>query len=160
MLRVLTIAVACIAGAAATWMFVPTDHLAGMGGISFSSAEAEPAAQQEARLTTPMIGIDERHERAEKLVGEDLKYITGGDDVHDVAWFQNLGPKGIERAMDECALVTDKLLYNAHWIALHGDPAADLDPAKVLAMPYPSDLVSCRNAFAAYYAMHGKEFNF
>jgi hypothetical protein len=164
MLRVLTIAVACIAGAAMTWVFVPTDQMPSMGQMSFGPAEAdaepELGGQQEAQLTTPMIGNDERHQRAEQLVGEELKYITGGDAVHDVAWVRDLGPKRIERAMDECFLITDKFLYNAHWIAQHGDPAADLDPAKVLAMPFPSDLVSCKNAITAYYEMHGKEFNF
>jgi hypothetical protein len=161
MLRVLTVAIACIAGAAMTWVLVPTEQMSSMGvGPAEAEAEPEAATQQQAQLTTPMIGIDERHERAESLVGEELKYITGGDTVHDVAWFRSLGAKGIERAMDECALVTDKLLYNAHWLAMHGDPNADVDPATVLAMPYPADLVSCKNAIAAYYEMQGKEFNF
>jgi len=50
---------------------------------------------------------------AEQLVGKQLKYITD-DEVHATGWFNDQGVQVIERAMDECYLVTNCDLYLEH----------------------------------------------
>jgi hypothetical protein len=163
--RVLVVAIAAVIGALGTWFFVPTDlveiHASG------SAQASKPAAQQQANGTAPrnsVISNEKRRQRAEQLIGDELKYATG-DRVYSADWFRDQGEQVIERAMDECFLVTETDLYLQHRAALSDEDRGDVagnDPMAMAAGFKPSfkQIQNCANVYRAYSALHDIKLDF
>jgi hypothetical protein len=164
MVRVLAIAVACIAGMAVTWFLVPTSYVtAGVGNEAEASAD-DPADGPQ--IKTPMMSAEKRRTRAEQLIGASMKYLDGKA-VRSVDWFRDRDRQTIERAMDECFLLTDMELYVQHAAALRREGEIEIPEGasaqeRYAAMMTPpvSDVLTCKNAYVVYFEMHGKEFKF
>ena len=164
MVRVLIVAVACTLGALLTWLFVPTVQPAGVNEdmpVFTYNPDAEEPAPTESVAKNGMLSEEKRRVRAEQIVGQPLQYITGKK-VYSTEWFSNLGSQKMERAMDECFLITDPLLYMEHNQALHDeDSGEDGDlPAVMMKQASLPQMLTCKNLFVAYFAAHGEEFKF
>ena len=101
---------------------------------------------------------------AEQLVGKQLKYITD-DEVHTTGWFNDQGVQVIERAMDECYLVTNYDLYLEHLSEVSEgglDEVADGDKMAALRKLQPTikQALNCANVHRAYAALHDIRFDF
>lgn len=157
--RVIIIAVAVVMGALATWFLIPTVPLAKVGSDAPAVTDApgdEEEALKMALLNGPM-SEEKRRARAEQLVGKPLKYVTD-DEVHSSAWFTARGVPELERAMDECFLMTDPELYLRHLLETSDRALEDMTDADRLAMltsiqPTFSQLRNCVNAHRAYAAL-------
>ena len=157
--RILIVAVACILGALVTWLFVPTIQPAPVMRTAGADAPSTQPPEQQA-AATPMMSEEKRHERAEQLVGGQIKYVPA-EKVVGAGWFREQETQVIERAMDECFLLTDKFLYAEHVHALSdgGYEVAD-DPAAVWPHPSLKQLMTCKNVFTVYAELHGKTLDF
>ena len=171
MLRVVTILISCCAGAAAVWFLMPT-----IGAVpvnpdapSFAQVAEDAEAPNEPVKKTAMLSAEKRRTRAEQLVGKKFKYITG-EEIHSSEWFGALEPQQLERAMDECFLLTEPELSMQHAAALRDEDVSmeDLvdrnDPVKtmqqIMGGPSLKQLQMCKNVFVAYWAAHGETFKF
>jgi hypothetical protein len=123
--------------------------------------DAEGPSPTESVAKNGMLSEDKRRLRAEQIVGEALQFITGNK-VYGTDWFANLGTTKMERAMDECFLVTDPLLYMQHNEAIHdGDSGEDDDlPAVMMKQASLPQIMTCKNLYVAYFAAHGEELKF
>jgi len=153
MARVLIIAVAVLLGAASVWFLVPTSA-ATVGGAPSSLPSSKDVASKPAYSGSPM-SAEKRRTRAENLVGQDFKYISK-DEVFSTSWFTEKGPQAIERAMDECAIITNEELFVQHVMASADssltDSEEDLDVIAHLQATRPTfkQLRNCINAKIAY----------
>lgn len=160
MLRVLAVAVACVAGVAITWFLVPTSYVtAGVGNGAADPSDAGP------EIKTPMMSAAKRRTRAEQLIGDTMRYL--GKPVRSVDWYRERDRQTIERAMDECYFLSDMELYAQHALALRRDGELEIPEGadaqqRFAAMMTPSvaDVQTCKNAYVVYFEMHGKEFKF
>lgn len=172
MMRFLTVLIACCAGAAAVWFLMPTIQPVPVNPDlpSFSRVlDEEGETQTKPAKKTTMMSSEKRWTRAEQLVGKKFKYITG-DEVRSADWFSALETPQLERAMDECFLISEPELSMQHAAALRDEDVgtADLidrdDPAKTMAQlmggPNMKQLLMCKNVFVAYFARHGEKFEF
>ncbi|HET6157414.1 MAG TPA: hypothetical protein VFE34_03640 [Dongiaceae bacterium] len=78
--RVLLIAIACVAGALVTWLFVPTIQPVGVNPdmpVFSRDDQSKPPANAQGAVS-PMMSAEKRRSRAEQLVGTPLKYVTSG----------------------------------------------------------------------------------
>lgn len=170
MLRVLTVVISCCAGAAGVWLFMPTIQPVAVNPDmpSFSRVTDEETQKKPVRKTTMMSG-EKRQARAEQLIGKKFKYITG-DEIHSADWFSALETPQLERAMDECFLLSEPALSMQHAEAMR-DEDVDVtelidrnDPAKTMTQlmgsPNLKQLQMCKNVFVAYWARHGEKFEF
>jgi hypothetical protein len=150
MARVLIIAVAVLLGAASVWFLVPTSA-ATVGGAPSSL----PSSKEVASYSGSRMSAEKRRMRAEGLVGQKFKYISK-DEVFSTSWFTEKGPQVIERAMDECAIITNDELFVQHVMASADSSASDteedLDVIKHLNATRPTfkQLRNCVNAKLAY----------
>jgi hypothetical protein len=151
MARVLIIVVAVLLGAASVWFLVPTSA-ATVGGLSLPSSG--DVASKPVYSGSPM-SAEKRRTRAENLVGQNFKYISK-DEVFSASWFTDKGPQAIERAMDECAIITNDELFIRHVMASANSSVADSeDDLDVMAhlktmRPTFKQLRNCINAKSAY----------
>jgi hypothetical protein len=149
MARVLIIAVAVLLGAASVWFLVPTSA-ATVGG----APNSKDVASKPTYSGSPM-SAEKRRMRAEGLVGQKFKYISK-DEVFSTSWFTEKGPQAIERAMDECAIITNDELFVQHVMESADssltDTEEDLDVLKHLNATRPTfkQLRNCINAKIAY----------
>jgi len=158
--RVLIGVLAAIVGASGTWFLVPTSQMSSIGSDT-------PVLARTSAPRNPVFSEEVRRERAERLIGDDLRYITR-DTVHSTSWFNEQGEQAIERAMDECFLVTEPELYLQHVSATSDQSDEDAseeakgDPMTKMASFQPSlkQIQNCANAARAYSALHGIRFDF
>ena len=149
MARVLIIAVAVLLGAASVWFLVPTSAATVAGASNSKDVASKPAYSG-----SPM-SAEKRRMRAENLVGQNFKYISK-DEVFSSSWFTEKGPQAIERAMDECAIITNEELFIQHIMASAdssvADSEEDLDVVNHLKAMRPTfkQLRNCINAKIAY----------
>jgi hypothetical protein len=155
--RVFIIVVAAVLGAAGTWMFIPTAQLA-PANTSTAALSQDSADSNEEAAKTPKMTEAKRRMRAEQLIGNPLKYITR-DEAHGVNWFRERGEQALERAMDECYLLTNAGLYLQHIEALADE--ADIENAKTNPgavvekfRPTFTQMSSCANARIVYGELH------
>jgi hypothetical protein len=113
-----------------------------------------------------MMNAAERRVRAEELIGDSMRYI-GGKPVRSADWFRDRDRQTIERAMDECFLLTDMELYLRHTSTLRREGELEIpegasaqERAAAMLTPPASDVLTCKNAYVVYYEMHGQEFKF
>ena len=152
MIRILIVGFACILGATVVWLFVPTAQFAP------ASTNATESASSSRTVGTPGISPEKRRTRAEQLVGDSLRYISK-DEKRSVGWFRKLDEQVLERAMDECYLLTDPDLYLQHVGELADDvdmANVETDPALVIEKFRPTftQLASCANARIVYGELH------
>jgi hypothetical protein len=153
MARALIIAVAVLLGAASVWFLVPTSA-ATVGGAPSSLPNSKDVASKPAYSGSPM-SAEKRRMQAESLVGQNFKYISK-DEVFSTSWFTEKGPQAIERAMDECAIITNEELFVQHVMASADSSASDteedLDVIAHLQATRPTfkQLRNCVNAKLAY----------
>lgn len=149
MARVLIIAVAVLLGAASVWFLVPTSAATVAGAPNSKDVASKPAYSG-----SPM-SAEKRRMRAENVVGQTFKYISK-DEVFSASWFTDKGPQAIERAMDECAIITNDELFIRHVMASAdssvADSEEDLDVMAHLKTMRPTfkQLRNCINAKIAY----------
>jgi hypothetical protein len=149
MARVLVIAVAVLLGAVSVWFLVPTSA-ATVGG----APNSKDVASKPAYSGSPM-SAEKRRMRAEGLVGQKFKYISK-DEVFSTSWFTDKGPQAIERAMDECAIITNEELFVRHVMESADssltDTEEDVDVLAHLKTMRPTfkQLRNCINAKIAY----------
>lgn len=108
--RVLIMAIACVVGALAAWLFMPTVQPV---PVKRDMPVFEPNAEREGREDTTVpwaMSNEKRRLRAEQLIGKPLKLIAP-DVVHSEAWYREQGSQVIERAMDECYLLLEYYQY-------------------------------------------------
>ena len=97
------------------------------------------------------MSAEKRRMRAEGLVGQNFKYISK-DEVFSTSWFTDKGPQAIERAMDECAIITNEELFVQHVMESADssltDTEEDLDVVEHLKAMRPTfkQLRNCINA--------------
>ena len=153
--RVLIIAFAAVIGAIGTWFFVPTAHFQ-MGAANMAE---RPDAVDPPKA---MMSNEDRRERAERLIGKPLKYITPTV-IRDEAWYTEQGKDVIERSMDECYLLLEYNQY-AHEDAHAGEPALSdggwAEEGLAIPLPTRQQSANCVRVYRAYFAMHGKKFEF
>lgn len=171
MWRALIIVLSCAAGASAVWLFTPRITAVPVNPDlpSFSRVLDEDAAPQKPARKTTMMSGEKRRTRAEQLIGKNFKYITG-DDPHSPEWFSALDVPQLERAMDECFLLSEPDLSMQHAAALRGDDdglaalteGEDRTKAMLEFMGSPNmkQLLTCKNVFIAYWDRHGEKFDF
>ena len=153
MARVLIIAVAVLLGAASVWFLVPTSA-ATIGRAPSSLPSSKDVASKPVYSGSPM-SAEKRRTRAENMVGQNFKYISK-DEVFSASWFTEKGPQAIERAMDECAILTNEELFIRHIMASADssltDDEEDLDVMAHLKTMRPTfkQLRNCINAKIAY----------
>ena len=153
MARVLIIAVAVLLGAASVWFLVPTPAVTVADAPSSLPTSKDMAAKPS--LSGSQMSPERRRMRAEELVGQKFKYISK-DEVHSSGWFTDQGVAVIERAMDECAILTNEELFIRHIMASAdssvSDTEEDLDPIEHLKAMRPTfkQLRNCINAKIAY----------
>lgn len=152
MARVLIIAVAVLLGAASVWFLVPTPA-ATVAGAPSSLPASKDVASKPVYSGSPMSG-ERRRARAENLVGQPFKYISKSE-VYSASWFTEKGPQAIERAMDECAVLSSEDLYIRHVMESADSSITDtedLDPMAHLKAMRPTfkQLRNCINAKIAY----------
>ena len=153
MARVLIIAVAVLLGAVSVWFLVPTSA-ATVVGASSSLPTSKDIASKPGYSGSPM-SPEKRRMRAEELVGQNFKYISK-DEVYSTSWFTDKGPQAIERAMDECAIITNEELFVRHVMesadSSISDTEEDLDVVEHLKAMRPTfkQLRNCINAKIAY----------
>jgi hypothetical protein len=151
MARVLIIAVAVLLGAASVWFLVPTPAAT---DASASPPTSTDVASKPVYSGSPM-SAEKRRSRAEGLVGQDFKDISK-DEVFSASWFTDKGPQAIERAMDECAIITNEELFVRHVMESADssltDTEEDLDVVNHLKAMRPTfkQLRNCINAKIAY----------
>jgi hypothetical protein len=151
MARVLIIAVAVLLGAASVWFLVP---MPAATDASASLPTSKDVASKPVYSGSPM-SAEKRRSRAESLVGQDFKYISK-DEVFSASWFTDKGPQAIERAMDECAIITNEELFVRHVMESADssltDTEEDLDVVNHLKAMRPTfkQLRNCINAKIAY----------
>ena len=151
MARVLIIAIAVLLGAASVWFLVPTPAATDASG---SLPTSKDVASKRAYSGSPM-SAEKRRMRAESLVGQNFKYISK-DEVFSSSWFTDKGPQAIERAMDECAIITNEELFVRHVMESADssltDTEEDLDVVNHLKAMRPTfkQLRNCINAKIAY----------
>jgi hypothetical protein len=148
MARVLIIAVAVLLGAASVWFLVPTSAATIAGGSSSKDVASKPAYSG-----SPM-SAEKRRMRAEQLIGEPFKYISK-DEVYSKGWFTEQGAQVIERAMDECYLMTDSDLFWQHVKETADSDVLEMDEEEQVAhfkttRPTFKQLRNCINAKRAY----------
>jgi hypothetical protein len=164
--RVLIIAIACVIGALGTWLFVPTIQRVPVNP-DMPVFNYDPDATPKADTTAPKAGViteEKRRARAEQLIGKKLKYIVS-DQLHTSAWFTEQGVQVIERALDECYLVTTYDLYAQHIEAISEADSGDDENADPLAsfqkaQPSLTQAKNCLNVARAYKALHGLKVDF
>jgi hypothetical protein len=153
MARVLIIAVAVLLGAASVWFLIPTPATT-VAGAPTSLPTSKDVASKPAYSGSPM-SAEKRRMRAEGLVGQKFKYISK-DEVFSASWFTDKGPQAIERAMDECAIITNEELFVRHVMESADssltDTEEDLDVLAHLKTMRPTfkQLRNCINAKIAY----------
>jgi hypothetical protein len=152
MIRILIVGLACIVGVAVVWLFVPTAQFAP------ASTNATESATSSKTVGSPGISPEKRRTRAEQLVGDSLIYISR-DEKRSVGWFRQQDEHVLERAMDECYLLTDPDLYLQHVEELADDvdiANVETDPASVIEKFRPTftQLSSCANARIVYGELH------
>ena len=149
MARVLIITVAVLLGAASVWFLVPTSAATITGAPTSKEVASKPAYSG-----SPM-SAEKRRMRAEGLVGQKFKYISK-DEVFSSSWFTDKGPQAIERAMDECAIITNEELFVRHVMESADssltDTEEDVDVLAHLKTMRPTfkQLRNCINAKIAY----------
>jgi hypothetical protein len=157
---------AAVIGAVGTWFFIPTVQSARINpDVPAFSDNAGP--EEKANTTVPPKGVmseEKRRARAEQLVGKQLKYITN-DVVHGESWFTEQGVQVIERAMDECFLVTTPDLYLEHLSQVSEggfDEVADGDRPALLQKMQPTfrQIRNCAGVYRAYAALHDIKVDF
>ncbi len=144
--RVIIIAVAVVMGALSVWFLVPAMPLAKV-------ADAPNSVDKPALSGGPM-SAEKRRTRAEQLIGEPFKYISK-DEVHGKGWFAGQGVPAIERAMDECHLMSDGDLFWQHVKATADSDLLEMDEEQQVAhfkstRPTFKQLRNCVNAKRAY----------
>jgi hypothetical protein len=164
--RVLIITIAAVIGALGTWFFIPTVQSARINPDApvFSG---DAGLEEKENTTVPPKGVmsdEKRRTRAEQLVGKKLKYITDGV-VHSQSWFTEQGVQVIERAMDECFLVTTPDLYLEHisQVSEGGlDEVEDGDKLAALQKMQPTfrQIRNCAGVYRAYAALHDLKVDF
>lgn len=165
MQRILIIAFAAFVGAIGTWFFIPTVQKVPVNkDMPIFASDRDPTERPDA-VDPPkgMMSSEDRRERAEQLIGESLKYITP-DAVRGETWYAEQGKAIIERAMDECYLILEYHQY-AHEDAPAGEHAELAEGGwgeEILTLPTPTtqQTANCLNVYRAYFAMHGKKFEF
>ena len=172
-MRFLAIVLPALLGGALVWFFAPT--FLGPQPVpvnpdlpSFSQITDEDLQKKPAKKTTMMSG-EKRRSRAEQLLGKQFKYVTGND-IRSADWFSALEPQQLERAMDECFILSEQDLAMKHAAALRGDdedafPAINREDsaetvAQLMGSPNMTQLRICKNVFVAYWAKHGEKFEF
>ena len=159
MIRMLVIVIACAAGAVVTWFFIPTIQVGDASTGTVTEKKAEPDGPR--LIKTPIMSESKRRTRAEQLVGDELRYATGKS-IRSVDWFKEQSVQIIERAMDECFLVLDPMLYAQHVQAQRGDDLASGNVTMKDLFPRPNlrQVVACKNVMVAYAELHGKKIDF
>ena len=161
--RVLIMAAACVCGALATWFFIPTVQAVRVNpDAPVFGGDDGGAETQSASAPSTMMSEEERRERAERLIGEPLKYITP-DGYHSAGWYAEQGKQVIERAMDECYLVFE---YYENLVTPDPDdedaePPAREDMEEAMAKSTQGNMKqmrNCQSVWETYFAMHGKKF--
>jgi len=152
MARVLIIAVAVLLGAASVWFLIPTPA-ATVAGAPTSLPTSKDIASKPAYSGSPM-SAEKRRARAEGLVGQNFRYISKSE-VFSASWFTDQGPQAIERAMDECAILTNEELFIQHVMESADSSVTDtedLDTVEHLKAMRPTfkQLRNCINAKIAY----------
>lgn len=159
--RILVVAIACIFGAAVTWMFIPTTHVAGMlQGSSAVASSGGSAAKPGTKTPTPPMSEDKRRARAEQLFGKTLKYAT--NEVRSRSWYAEQDVQVLERAMDECYIVTNMDLYLQHMsqVSDGGDVDTSDKNAMIRSMqPTFRQVRNCANVMLAYADLHNIKIN-
>jgi hypothetical protein len=150
MARVLIIAVAVLLGAAGVWFLVPTPAATGASG---SLSTSQDVASKPTYSGSPM-SAEKRRTRAENLVGQPFKYISK-DEVYSASWFTDKGPQAIERAMDECAILSNEELFMQHVMESADSSVTDTEDLDVIEhlksmRPTFKQLRNCINAKIAY----------
>jgi hypothetical protein len=165
--RILVIALACMVSALGVWLLVPT-----VGPVPVNkdlpAFEYDPDPAPKADTTAPKAGViteEKRRLRAEQLIGKTMKYIVSSE-VHSASWFTEQGSPVIERAMDECYLLSDPELYPRHVAALDGgeDPGEYPSMEAILAASSRPMTIkqtqNCMGAARAYAQLHGLNYDF
>ena len=106
--RVLIIAIAALVGAIGTWFLVPTVQREPVNKDMpvFTYDVDRPERPDAIDPPNSIMSSEDRHERAERLIGKPLKYITP-DAIRTEAWYTEQGRSVIERSMDECYLLLE-----------------------------------------------------
>jgi hypothetical protein len=151
--RVIIISVAAVIGATLVFMFVPTVQQVPVNPDM-------PVFEQPNQWTPPTdklpkMSEDRRRDRAEDLIGEPMQYISPGRLITAKSIIGR-GPEAMERAMDECFLLTDEMLSARHFKEVQdlidsGVPESEIGRPKV----FKSQLQSCKNIAEAYNQTHG-----
>ena len=152
MARALIIAVAVLLGAASVWFLVPTPA-ATVADAPIGLPTSKDIASRPAYSGSPM-SAEKRRTRAENLVGTPFKYISKSE-VYGASWFTDQGPQTIERAMDECAILSNQELFVRHVMESADSSITDtedLDAVEHLKAMRPTfkQLRNCINAKIAY----------
>ena len=153
--RTLIIAVAVMLGAASVWFLVPTVPLAKVTEVKASSSlpTSDEIVGRPVLSGGPM-SAEKRRARAEQLIGEPFKYISK-DEVHGQGWFADQGVQVIERAMDECYVISEGDLLWEHVKATADTDLLEMDEEQQVAhfkttRPTFKQLRNCVNAKRAY----------
>lgn len=152
MARALIIAVAVLLGAASVWFLVPTPA-ATVADAPSSLPTSKDVASKPAYSGSPM-SAEKRRTRAESLVGQPFKYVSKSE-VYSASWFTDKGPQAIERAMDECAILTNEELFVRHVMESADSSVTDTEDLDVVdrlksMRPTFKQLRNCINAKIAY----------
>lgn len=144
--RVVIIAVAVVMGALSVWFLVPA--------VPLAKVMDAPAASGKPLLSGGPMSAEKRRARAEQLIGEPFKYISK-DEVHGKGWFAEQGVQAIERAMDECYLMSEGDLFWQHVKATADSDLLEMDEQQQVAhfkttRPTFKQLRNCVNAKRAY----------
>lgn len=157
--RVLVVAVACVFGALVTWLFVPTVQKVPVNpNMPVFTYDPDPAERED--TTAPKVGMiteEKRRTRAEQLIGKKLKYAT--DEVRSKSWYLGQGTPVIERAMDECYIVTNMDMWMEHQSAVAEGGFDEVEPGDKNAMlrkmqPSFRQARNCANVMRAYAELH------
>jgi hypothetical protein len=153
--RVLIIAVAVLLGAATVWFLVPTAPLAKVAEVPPSpNLPTSKEITGKPVLSGGPMSAEKRRTRAEQLVGEPFKYISK-DEVYSKGWFTEHGVQVIDRAMDECFLMSQGDLFWQHVKATAVSDLLEMDEEEQVehfkaVRPTFSQLRNCINAKRAY----------
>lgn len=152
MSRVLMIAVAVLLGAGSVWFLVPTP-VATVAETPAGLPTSKEIAGKPIVSGAPM-SSEKRRARAEQLVGEPFKYISRNE-VHSARWFTEQGLQAIERAMDECYLMSEGDLLWEHVKATAKSDVLEMDEKEQASYFEATRLTAeqlrnCANAKRAY----------
>ena len=131
----------------------PGSPAATVAGAPTSLPTSKDIASKPAYSGSPM-SAEKRRMRAEGLVGQNFNYISKTE-VFSASWFSDKGPQAIERAMDECAILTNEELFIQHVMESADSSLTDTEDLATVehlkAMrPTFKQLRNCINAKIAY----------